>query len=42
MKAAGVRIVRMYDLRHGCVSVLLGVGVPPRTVMEMPATQLWK
>jgi integrase len=35
MKKAGVRVVRMRDLRHGCVSVLLGLGVPPRTVMEI-------
>ncbi|MGH3331436.1 MAG: tyrosine-type recombinase/integrase [Nocardioidaceae bacterium] len=34
-KQAGVRVVRMHDLRHGCVSVLLGLGVPPRTVMEI-------
>ena len=32
---AGVRVVRMHDFRHGCVSVLLGLGVPPRTVMEI-------
>ena len=35
MKSAGVRVVRPHDLRHGCVSVLLGLGVPPRTVMEI-------
>lgn len=35
LKAAGVRDVRMHDFRHGCVSVLLGLGVPPRTVMEI-------
>jgi integrase len=35
LKQAGVRTVRMHDLRHGCVSVLLGLGVPPRTVMEI-------
>ena len=34
MKTAGVRVVRMPDLRHGCV-VLLGLGVPPLTVMEI-------
>lgn len=34
-KQAGIRIVRMHDFRHGCVSVLLGLGVPPRTVMEI-------
>ena len=32
---AGVRAVRMHDFRHGCVSVLLALGVPPRTVMEI-------
>jgi integrase len=32
---SGVRPVRMHDFRHGCVSVLLGFGVPPRTVMEI-------
>ena len=31
-RRAGVRVVRMHDFRHGCVSVLLGLGVPPRTV----------
>jgi integrase len=35
MKTAGVRVVRLHDLRHGCVSALLGLGVPPRTVMEI-------
>lgn len=35
LKNAGVRDVRMHDFRHGCVSVLLGLGVPPRTVMEI-------
>ncbi|WP_310529630.1 tyrosine-type recombinase/integrase, partial [Nocardioides sp.] len=35
LKTAGVRDVRMHDFRHGCVSVLLGLGVPPRTVMEI-------
>jgi integrase len=35
MKAAGLRVVRMHDFRHGCVSVLLSLGVPPRTVMEI-------
>ena len=32
---SGVRPVRMHDFRHGCVSVLLALGVPPRTVMEI-------
>lgn len=35
LKAAGVRKVRMHDFRHGCVSVLLALGVPPRIVMEI-------
>jgi len=34
-KKAGVRVVRMHDFRHGAVSVLLGLGVPPRTVMDI-------
>jgi integrase len=33
--AAGVRVVRLHDFRHGAVSVLLGLGVPPRTAMEI-------
>ncbi len=32
-KKAGLRMVRLHDFRHGCVSVLLGLGVPPRTAM---------
>ena len=35
VQAAGLRDVRMHDFRHGVVSVLLGLGVPPRTVMEI-------
>lgn len=35
VKAAGFRDVRMHDFRHGVVSVLLSLGVPPRTVMEI-------
>ena len=34
-KTAGVRVVRLHDFRHGCVSVLLELGIPPRTVMEI-------
>jgi integrase len=34
-KSAGVRVVRLHDFRHGCVSVLLGLGVPPRTAMDI-------
>lgn len=33
--AAGLRPVRVHDLRHGCVSLLLSLGVPPRTVMQI-------
>ena len=25
----------MHDFRHGCVSVLLALGVPPRTAMDI-------
>ena len=32
---AEVRVVRLHDFRHGCVSVLLELGVPPRTAMEI-------
>lgn len=35
LKQAGVRNVRLHDFRHGCVSVLLGLGVPPRTAMDI-------
>ena len=35
MEKAGVRPVRLHDFRHGSVSVLLALGVPPRTVMEI-------
>jgi integrase len=28
-------VVRLHDFRHGCVSVLLDLGVPPRTAMEI-------
>ncbi|MFI7490798.1 hypothetical protein ACIBXA_20690 [Micromonospora echinaurantiaca] len=27
--AAGLPAIRLHDLRHGCVSVLLALGVPP-------------
>ncbi len=33
--AAGVRVVRLHDFRHGSMSVLLGLGVPPRTAMDI-------
>ena len=35
LRRSGVRPVRLHDFRHGVVSVLLGLGVPPRTVMEI-------
>ena len=35
MEKSGVRPVRLHDFRHGRVSVLLALGVPPRTVMEI-------
>ena len=31
----GIRPVRLHDLRHTCVSLLLALGVHPRTVMEI-------
>lgn len=34
-RTAGVRVVRLHDFRHGCVSVLLGLGIPPRTAMDI-------
>ena len=34
-KAAGLRPVRLHDFRHGAVSVLLALGVPPRTTMDI-------
>jgi integrase len=34
-RKAGVRVVRLHDFRHGCVSVLLNLGVPPRTAMDI-------
>ncbi len=35
LDAAGLSHVRLHDLRHGCVTVLLSMGVPPRVVMEI-------
>jgi len=32
--AAGLRRMRLHDLRHGCASLLLAKGVSPRVVME--------
>lgn len=34
LKYAGVRQIRLQDLRHGCASLLLAKGVSPRVVME--------
>jgi integrase len=31
----GIRVVRLHDLRHTCVSLLLALGVHPRVVMEI-------
>ncbi|PVG82565.1 hypothetical protein DDE18_12775 [Nocardioides gansuensis] len=30
-----MRVVPLHDFRHGCVSILLALGVPPRTAMEI-------
>jgi integrase len=32
---AEVPVVRLHDLRHTCVTLLLSLGVPPRVVMEI-------
>ena len=34
-REAGVPAVRLHDLRHTCVSLLLALGVNPRVVMEI-------
>lgn len=34
-EANGIRVVRLHDLRHTCVSLLLAQGVHPRVVMEI-------
>jgi integrase len=34
-EAAGLRRLRLHDLRHTCASLLLAQGVPPRVVMEI-------
>lgn len=31
----GFRKVRLHDLRHSCVSLLLALGISPRVVMEI-------
>ncbi|HEX8511057.1 MAG TPA: tyrosine-type recombinase/integrase [Propionibacteriaceae bacterium] len=33
--AAGVRRIRLHDMRHTCASLLLAQGVPARVVMEV-------
>lgn len=35
VKAAGLRHVRLHDLRHTCASLLLAQGVSPRVVMDI-------
>jgi integrase len=35
LEANAMRTVRLHDLRHTCVSLLLALGVHPRTVMEI-------
>ncbi|GIH48715.1 Phage integrase family protein [Microbispora rosea] len=34
-KAAGLGSVRLHDLRHTCVSLLLDMGIPPHIVREI-------
>lgn len=34
-QAAGLRVVRLHDARHGCATLLTVAGVPPRVVMEI-------
>lgn len=34
-KPAGLGAVRLHDLRHTCVSLLLDMGVPPHIVREI-------
>lgn len=33
--SAGLRVVRLYDARHGCATLLTAAGVAPRVVMEI-------
>ncbi|MBI4942192.1 MAG: site-specific integrase [Actinobacteria bacterium] len=35
VEAAGLRRIRVHDMRHTCASLLLAQGVPPRVVMEI-------
>ncbi|MET7716257.1 site-specific integrase [Streptomyces sp. NPDC005407] len=34
-EAAGLRVVRLHDARHGCATLLTAAGVAPRVVMEI-------
>lgn len=34
-EAAGLRLVRLHDARHGCATLLTAAGVAPRVVMEI-------
>lgn len=34
-QAAGLRVVRLHDARHGCATILTAAGVAPRVVMEI-------
>lgn len=33
--SAGLRVVRLYDARHGCATLLTAAGVEPRVVMAI-------
>lgn len=35
LKAAGLRRIRLHDLRHTCATLLLAQGVHPRLIMEI-------
>lgn len=35
LAAAGLPRLRFHDLRHGCATLLLSAGVPPRAIMEL-------
>jgi integrase len=34
-QAAGLRVIRLHDARHGCATLLTAAGVAPRVVMEI-------
>ncbi len=36
LKVAGLPSMRYHGLRHGAASLMAGLGVPPRTAMEIP------